>query len=280
MSEQVICSKCKEPFTKTLQPSKGQNYYKTCETCRRGKKSAVTKKNNKNQNTTIVDWKSIVFGKPTPPKNNDDNSSIIDSINSCHNVSLDSSSSDNESEVKSQISNLSRNTGLDAITYVDTVEEPIIINESPIVTNADDDSKPISIDDLQKEIVAKHENTVYVPVEMSSNDKHKEPTVTDKLNTIIKLIESTDKKISNQADGYNTSTKILLEKINSNVIRSSTPYCNDNEFNAYEVKLDKIVCRVSELENNLKFLISNVMDAHRLSSDKLKQAFEELSQRI
>ena len=115
---------------------------------------------------------------------------------------------------------------------------------------------------------------------MSSNDKHKEPTVTDKLNTISKLIESTDKKISNQADGYNTSTKILLEKINSNVIRSSTPYCNDNEFNAYEVKLDKIVCRVSELENNLKFLISNVMDAHRLSSDKLKQAFEELSERI
>ena len=73
-----------------------------------------------------------------------------------------------------------------------------------------------------------------------------------------------------------------MEKMNSNSIKSSmVRQCdNDNEFNAYEVKLDKIVCRVTQLENNLKFLISNVMDAHRLSSDTLKQAFEELSRRI
>ena len=82
--------------------------------------------------------------------------------------------------------------------------------------------------------------------------------------------------------GLEASTKFLLEKMNSNSIKSSMiRQCDtDNEFNAYEVKLDKIVCRVTQLENNLKFLISNVMDAHRLSSDKLKQAFEELSRRI
>ena len=70
--------------------------------------------------------------------------------------------------------------------------------------------------------------------------------------------------------------------MNSNSIKSSViRQCdNDNEFSAYEIKLDKIVCRVTQLENNLKFLISNVMDAHRLSSDKLKQALNELSERI
>ena len=281
MSEQVICSKCKDSFTKTF-PKGKQCYYKTCEKCR-SKKGVVTKKKTvtKKQNTSNLDWKSIVFGKPTQPKDDDENSSIIDSVNSNkHNISL-ASDSDFESEVKSQSSNLSRDTGLDVITYVaDTVDEPLVINESPIVTHADDDDKPINVDDLQKEIIAKHENTVYVPVDTNSNDK--QPTITEKLNTIIKLIESTEKKLSDKADGYNTSTKFLLEKMNSNSIKSSMiRQCdNDNEFSAYEIKLDKIVCRVSELENNLKFLISNVMDAHKSSSDKLKQAFEELSSRI
>ena len=42
MSEQVICSKCKEQFNKTF-PKGKQCYYKTCDKCR-SKKGVITKK--------------------------------------------------------------------------------------------------------------------------------------------------------------------------------------------------------------------------------------------
>ena len=71
----------------------------------------------------------------------------------------------------------------------------------------------------------------------------------------MNLLESTTIQLTKQADGFNTSTKVMLERINSNVFSTrigiGTP---DTNYTAYEITVDKLASRVNELETNLKLL--------------------------
>ena len=151
-------------------------------------------------------------------------------------------------------------------------DRPEAINE-PIVFIADDADKPISLDDLQAEIKSKHVEIKPTCFDISDNDNDKkELTVSEKLNKIIEMLENTTSQLTKKADGYDTSTKCLLGKINSNVIKSqmftATP---DTNYTAYEIKVDKLASRINELETNLKLFISTTM----VSTTQLKQCVSE-----
>ena len=68
-----------------------------------------------------------------------------------------------------------------------------------------------------------------------------------------KLIEEKDKSIlelKSRIDGVGTKLQLLLERLNSNVIESRISHVNNN-YDAYELKLDKLVRRIDLLEQNL-----------------------------
>lgn len=142
------------------------------------------------------------------------------------------------------------------------------INE-PIVFIADDADKPISLDDLQAEIERKPAVTMPAFFETGDNDNDKkELTVSEKLNKIIERLENTTSQLTKKADGYDTSTKCLLENIYSIVIKSqiftATP---DTNYHAYELKIDKLASRINELETHLKRFISTTIDMHKPPSN-------------
>ncbi len=78
---------------------------------------------------------------------------------------------------------------------------------------------------------------------------HVEPIITK----LLKLFEEKDNKINelkSRIDGVGTKLQYLLERLNISVINSNMSNVNHN-FNAYEIKLDKLVRRIDILEQNL-----------------------------
>ena len=70
---------------------------------------------------------------------------------------------------------------------------------------------------------------------------------------LLKVIEDKDiaiKELSNQLTGYYTCTRVLLERINSNLVESQISGVDDN-FGSYEIKIGKLVRRIDLLEFNL-----------------------------
>ena len=53
----------------------------------------------------------------------------------------------------------------------------------------------------------------------------------------------------------------------------------DTNFNAYEVKVDKLASRINELETNLKLFISTTIDIHKTSYN-LKQCIIESEENL
>ena len=67
------------------------------------------------------------------------------------------------------------------------------------------------------------------------------------------LIEEKDKAIlelKSRIDGVGTKLQFLIERLNSNVIESRLGHVNNN-YDAYEIKIDKLCRRIDLLENNL-----------------------------
>ena len=58
-------------------------------------------------------------------------------------------------------------------------------------------------------------------------------------------------ELKSRVDGVGTKLQFLLEKLNSNVIESRLGNDNINNYNVYELKLDKLVRQIDILENNL-----------------------------
>ena len=70
---------------------------------------------------------------------------------------------------------------------------------------------------------------------------------------LIKLIEQKDvaiNQLKSRIDGVGTKLQFLLERLNSSAVESRLQSVNDN-YDAYEIKLDKLVRRIDILENNM-----------------------------
>ena len=76
---------------------------------------------------------------------------------------------------------------------------------------------------------------------------------------LIKINEEKDKAIlelKGRIDGFSTKIQFLLERLNISVVDSRISSVNNN-FNAYEIKLDKLVRRIDILEQNLNQYFRN-----------------------
>lgn len=82
-----------------------------------------------------------------------------------------------------------------------------------------------------------------------------EPIIT----LLIKINEEKDNKINElkgRIDGVGTKLQYLLERLNISVVESRISSVNHN-FDAYEIKLDKLCRRLDLLENNLNQYFRN-----------------------
>ena len=67
------------------------------------------------------------------------------------------------------------------------------------------------------------------------------------------LVEQKDKSIlelKSRIDGVGTKLQFLLERLNNNIIESRLRL-NNNNYDSYEIKIDKLVRRIDLLEQNL-----------------------------
>ena len=67
------------------------------------------------------------------------------------------------------------------------------------------------------------------------------------------MVEHKDKSIlelRNRIDGVGTKLQFLLERLNNNIIESRLKL-NNNNYDSYEIKIDKLVRRIDILEQNL-----------------------------
>ena len=85
---------------------------------------------------------------------------------------------------------------------------------------------------------------------------------------ILKLIKVTQDKdlavaaSSRKIEGFDTSTKLSLERINPNIVEHQVPSDGSN-FDYYEIKPDKLVRRSDLLESNLNNMYnSNKHEVH------------------
>ena len=88
-----------------------------------------------------------------------------------------------------------------------------------------------------------------------AQELHVDPIITK----LLKLVEEKDNKINElkgRIDGVGTKLQYLLERLNISAVESRISSVNNN-FNAYEIKLDKLVRRIDILENNLNQYFRN-----------------------
>ena len=67
------------------------------------------------------------------------------------------------------------------------------------------------------------------------------------------LVEHKDRSIlelRNRIDGVGTKLQFLLERLNNNIVESRLKL-NNNNYDSYEIKIDKLVRRIDILEQNL-----------------------------
>ena len=69
-----------------------------------------------------------------------------------------------------------------------------------------------------------------------------------KLLNIIEDKDTSIKQLSKQLTGYYTCTRVLLEINNYNLVSGQTSSVGDN-FDSYEIKVDKLVRRIDLLAN-------------------------------
>ena len=88
-----------------------------------------------------------------------------------------------------------------------------------------------------------------------AQELHVDPIITK----LLKLVEEKDNKINelkSRIDGFSTKIQFLLERLNISVVDSRISSVNNN-FNAYEIKIDKLVRRIDILEQNLNQYFRN-----------------------
>ena len=81
-----------------------------------------------------------------------------------------------------------------------------------------------------------------------------EPKIDPIIMELKKLIEEKDKSIlelKSRIDGVGTKLQFLIERLNHNIVESRIGNDNINNYNVYELKLDKLCRRIDLLEQNL-----------------------------
>ena len=84
---------------------------------------------------------------------------------------------------------------------------------------------------------------------------HVDPIITK----LLKLVEEKDDKIhqlTSRIDGVGTKLQFLIERLNISVVESRVSNVNNN-FETYEIKIDKLVRRIDILESNLNQYFRN-----------------------
>ena len=79
---------------------------------------------------------------------------------------------------------------------------------------------------------------------------HVEPIITK----LLQLDEEKDDKINElkgRIEGVGTKLQFLIERLNISVVESRISNANNNNFESYEIKIDKLVRRLDILESNL-----------------------------
>jgi len=86
-------------------------------------------------------------------------------------------------------------------------------------------------------------------------------TLNQKINNILSALSDTSKDIKNTIDGHDTNTKLILEQIHSDLMNLRMILDHDadhGQVNGYELKLDKLVSRMDNLETTLQSKISEM----------------------
>ena len=71
---------------------------------------------------------------------------------------------------------------------------------------------------------------------------------------LLKLVEEKDKAIlelKSRIDGVGTKLQFLLERLNISIVEGRISNANNNNFESYEIKIDKLCRRIDILEQNL-----------------------------
>ena len=85
---------------------------------------------------------------------------------------------------------------------------------------------------------------------------HVEPIITK----LLKLVEEKDKAIlelKSRIDGVGTKLQFLLERLNISIVEGRISNANNNNFESYEIKIDKLCRRIDILEQNLNQYFRN-----------------------
>jgi len=77
---------------------------------------------------------------------------------------------------------------------------------------------------------------------------------------LLKLVEEKDKAIlelKSRIDGVGTKLQFLLERLNISIVEGRISNANNNNFESYEIKIDKLCRRIDILEQNLNQYFRN-----------------------
>ena len=269
MSCQVKCGKCGVLFDKTINPKRKNDYYRTCKLCR-----------DKINGIVPCKYKLSAKSKPVEPELNE-TKSVEPELNETKSVEPEQPNDFNWKAIV--FGNKSKSKAESEPRETDSVEP-----EKPITEDESDHESETPIkSDVDNSINDPIISSAYLQSEITP----KQETVSEKLKQIMELLETKSAQLKNQSDGFNTSTKCVLEQINSNVVQAmmKNGTCDTN-YNAYEIKVDKLATRISELETNLKLFISTTIDlqntSHNLkrcildSEENLKNALQLISNKI
>ena len=85
---------------------------------------------------------------------------------------------------------------------------------------------------------------------------HVEPIITK----LLKLVEEKDiaiNQLKSRIDGVGTKLQYLLERLNISIVEGRISNANNNNFESYEIKIDKLCRRIDILEQNLNQYFRN-----------------------
>ena len=86
-------------------------------------------------------------------------------------------------------------------------------------------------------------------------------TLNQKINDILNALVDTSKDIKNTTDGRDTSTKFILKEIHGVSMNLRMILGNDadhNQLNKYELKIDKLVSRMDNMDMVLRTTFSDL----------------------
>ena len=98
-------------------------------------------------------------------------------------------------------------------------------------------------------------------------------TLNQKIDSVLTTLNETSNDIRNTIDGRDTSTKFILEKLHNDLVNLRLLLGNDadqNQFNRYELKIEKLATRMDNMETLLHSKFSDIQHGISKKIDDLK----------